>query len=113
MLKVIGGAVVGPMAIFVAYSRRRRKDPDFQMPATEDLLKTIPIIMLAGVFAATAFSLQDVVSRRIDRGAHVPWPMRIAFGLGMISVIFVWVPVALVTIVAGLYFAMETGILVV
>jgi hypothetical protein len=91
-LKMIGGAIVTPLiACGTAWKMKERG---------EVKLPTDPLMLVAIVGAISAvgallggfLSIKDVVEARMDVGRPVAFPLKLLFGYGTASLLFVWFP---------------------
>jgi hypothetical protein len=99
-LKIGGAALATPLIVFalLAKAQRRGQANLGNDPAT--LAMIAGGSALAGAFLGASLSLKDIVNHRIDRNEPVPFLLEIFFGMGAISLLAVWVPLAFVAAIA-------------
>ncbi len=91
-LKIIGAAVAAPLATVVAGVRASGGGGS---PIPTDPATVSAILFgatLVGALVGSALVLKDIVCRRKSEGLHVSFPLRLMFGFGIFSLLFVWVP---------------------
>jgi hypothetical protein len=95
-LKMLGGAIV--TTVFVAYQilkfSKDHADEVAKHPAAIAIILSSSAI--AGALLGGILSLKDVVQIRMAEGRPVAFPLKLLFGYGVWSVLFIWSPVMIV-----------------
>lgn len=96
-LKIVGAAIVVPIAVFGATRKMARQGND----PLADSSTAIGILVgsaLIGGFVGAALSMKDVVKTRLEEGKPVSWVLRLFFARGILT-IFAWIPFVIVAMV--------------
>lgn len=100
-LKILGGAVCVPLVVFGALRRGNRRG-GVGLPEDPTMLALILGLAAAvGAVLGALLSLKDVVQARLADNQPVAFPFRLMFGMGIRSLLVVWVPVAIVLTIIG------------
>lgn len=97
-LKILGGAIATPIAIVVFGFKAMRKN---QADMPQDLGMIAAILgggSIVGGILGGLLTAKDVVQNRTEAGKPVPFPLKLLFGFGIWSLLFVWVPGIMVTV---------------
>lgn len=109
-IKVLGGAVATPIILVVLMLRAKRRgggagaNIDLTSPTMLGVL--MGSVVLGGALGAL-LTAKDVVQRRLVNSQPVAFPWRLLFGMRMVSVGCVWIPVAIVVIITSAIVALN------
>ena len=94
-LKMGGAALVLTcLALMMVMRVAEEQDPDYASPV---ILVVVGLLAaITGALLGLALSLKDVVASRLQAGQKVAFPLRLMFGMGVVSLLLVWVPLVIV-----------------
>lgn len=101
-IKILGGAVATPIILVVLMLRAKRRgggagaNIDLTSPTMLGVLAGS--VVLGGALGAL-LTAKDVVQRRLANSQPVAFPWRLLFGMRMVSVGCVWIPVTIIVII--------------
>ena len=98
-LKIGGAALATPLLVLAFLRKQERRGGDNALEDPKTLILTLGLSALVGAFLGASLTLKDVVNERVNRNEPVPFLLEIFFGMGIISVLAVWVPLAFVAAV--------------
>ena len=98
-LKIGGSALATPLLVLAFLRKQERRGGDNALEDPKTLILTLGLSALVGAFLGASLTLKDVVNERVNRNEPVPFLLEIFFGMGIISVLAVWVPLAFVAAV--------------
>ncbi|MEZ6125856.1 MAG: hypothetical protein R3C49_22240 [Planctomycetaceae bacterium] len=91
-LKIVGGAVVTPIAVVVIALRSKRRG-GVDLPHDPAVIGiSLAGCSVVGAVLGGLLSLKDVVQTRLADGKPVSFPLRLLFGFGIWSLLLVWFP---------------------
>lgn len=99
-LKIGGAALATPLVVMAGLAKMQRRGHVTLDNEPTTLAMIVGLSALAGVFLGSSLILKDIVDYRIDRNEPVPFLLEIFFGMGLISLLAVWVPLAFAAAIA-------------
>ena len=100
-VKTIAAAVIVPIVVFsLGHRREGEKGPSLPTDTVSVVCIAIGCVIGGGILGA-ALGLKDIVRRRRAAGEPVSLPLKLLFGYGVFSLILVWMPLAIVVLIAG------------
>lgn len=102
LLKMIGGAAVGGIGAILTLSRQ-----DDELSVATQAIVLVGMALLGGLLGAT-LSLKDLIERRHQEGRSTPFVLRLLFGMGIVSLLLVWVPLVFLVTIATLFLTLGT-----
>ena len=99
-LKIVGGAIATPV-IVVVFALRSSRGGGRVLPNDPVLIAiSLAACAVIGAVLGALLSLKDVVQTRLADGKPVSFALKLLFGFGLWSLLFVWFPVAIVVTLA-------------
>jgi hypothetical protein len=99
-LKVVGAAVTAPILMFVYVERQAVRNGMNRIHTTSPLV--LFSVSAIGAIAGLALSMKDIVHARRDAGLQISWPLQLMYCRGIVSILFVWGPIATFLLIAGM-----------
>ena len=96
----IGGAALAMMVFGVIGFTRSKRRGGFGEGIEDPAMIAITIagLTVAGALIGGLLAMKDIVQERKANGQAISWPMRMIFDIGILNVLFFWVPLAFVCI---------------
>ncbi len=90
-LKIGIGAFATPVAVVVLGLRAKRRG-GLELPSPAIIAVILASSTLVGAVLGGLLTMKDVVQSRMAEGKPVGFPLKLLFGFGMMSLLFVWFP---------------------
>jgi hypothetical protein len=98
-IKILGAALIAPVVTLLAVLRVGRKtDTSLIWRDPLNFVLILGGMSILGAVAAACLILKDIVHRRISSGIPVGIVLKLIFGFGIYSFVFIWIPVLLFAI---------------
>ncbi len=94
-MKIIGGAIATPIIVVVLVLRGATRS---QVPLPDDpviIVLALAVCTVIGAGLGGLLAMKDFVEARKSAGRPVWFPLRLLFGFGIWSLLFVWFPAML------------------
>jgi hypothetical protein len=101
---MVGGAAVGGICAILILVIDRQED---ELSVATQVMVFAGMTVVGGLLGGT-LSLKDLVERRHRAGRPTPLLLRLLFGMGIVSLLLVWVPFVFLVTVATLFLTLGT-----
>src|SRR5690606_17408837 len=95
-LKIVGGAIATPIAVIIMALRAKRRGGLTLPDSPVVIAAVLGSCAIVGAVLGGLLSMKDVVQTRLADGKPVAFPLRLLFGFGMLLLLLIWFPGAIV-----------------
>ena len=110
-MKMLGGAAATPLLVFSMMGKAERRGGAGAESADLSMVFILLGSVVLGAVLGALLTAKDVVQRRLSNGQSVALPWVLLFGKGLISAIFIWMPLVILLTLAVVVLTLGTEVL--